>query len=77
MGGRYRIDLGGDLNDEKMNKIIIYPGLRWLPNNHFTCNNQPKAGANNRGELGEEARLSGSMGGGCKSIVLATIEAGV
>jgi hypothetical protein len=50
MGGRYRIDLGGDSNDEKINEIIIYPGLRQLPNDHFTCNNQPKTGVDNGGE---------------------------
>ncbi len=27
MGGRYRINLGGNSNDEKINKINIYPGL--------------------------------------------------
>jgi hypothetical protein len=50
MGGRYHIDLGGDSNDEKIKKIIIYPGLRRLRIDHFTCNNQPKTGADNGGE---------------------------
>jgi hypothetical protein len=63
MGGRYCIDLGGNSNDEKINEINLYPGLRRPPNDHFTCNNQPKTGADNGGEEGEEARLSGSMGG--------------
>jgi hypothetical protein len=35
---------------KKINKIIIYPGLRQPPNDHFTCNNQPKTGADNGGE---------------------------
>jgi hypothetical protein len=50
MGGRYCIDSGGNSKDEKINKIIIYPGLRRPPIDHFTCNNQPKTGADNGGE---------------------------
>jgi hypothetical protein len=50
MGGRYCIDLGRDSNDEKINKIIIHPGLRRPPIDHFTCNNQPKTGTDNGGE---------------------------
>jgi hypothetical protein len=40
MEGPYCIDLGGNLNDEKINEIIIYPGLRRPPNNllHATTN---------------------------------------
>ena len=40
-GGPYRIDLGGDSNDEK-NEIIIHLGLRRPPMDHFTHNNQSK-----------------------------------
>ena len=41
VGACYRIDLGGDLNDEK-NEIIIHLGLQWPPIDQFTHNNQPK-----------------------------------
>jgi hypothetical protein len=76
MGGRYRIDLGGNSNNEKINKIIIYPGLRRPPINHFTCNNQQKTGAIME-ESRERGKTIGERGGECKSIVLVMIEVGV
>jgi hypothetical protein len=45
-----------------MNKL--FGGLRWPPIDDNTHTNQPKTGADNGEEEGEEARPSGSGGGG-------------
>jgi hypothetical protein len=55
-----------------MNKL--FGGLRRPPINDNAHANQPKTGADNGEEKGEEARLSGSKGGGCISIALAVKE---
>jgi hypothetical protein len=54
-----------------MNKL--FGGLREPPINDNAHNNQPKTGANNGEEEGEEARPSGSRGGRI-SIALAVKE---
>ncbi len=41
-GGHSPFDMGGNLNDEKKEKITIHLGLRWPLIDYFTCNNQPK-----------------------------------
>ena len=43
VGARHSIDLGGDSDNEK-SKNIIHLGLRWLPVNYFTHDNQSKTG---------------------------------
>ena len=42
VGARYCIDLGGDLNNNNKNEIMMHIGLRRPPIDHFTHYNQPK-----------------------------------
>jgi hypothetical protein len=76
MGGSYCIDLGGNSNNQKINKIIIYPGLRRPPNNHLHATTNQKQ-ALIMEESRERRQDYRGAWGGCKSIVLAMIEAGV
>jgi hypothetical protein len=46
-------------NDEKTKIIKILRGLRWLPINQYTHNNQPKTGGRDGGDYGGEARRVG------------------
>ena len=62
VGGCYRIDLGGDLNDEK-NENIIHLGLRGTPINHFTHNNQIRVSRGGWKDVAEEAQPRWSVWG--------------
>ena len=65
----YCINLGRDSKNRK--KINIY--LRWLLINYFKHNSQPKTGGAVK-ESRERRRDYQGARGGCKSIVLVTIE---
>ena len=58
---------------QKINIYIIQPGLRWLLIDYFKHNNQSKTGGAVK-ESRERRRDYRGSRGGCKSIVLATIE---
>jgi hypothetical protein len=51
-GGVFFLFWGSKLNDEKITKIKYDEGLRWLPFDIFSRNNQPKTRGRDGGGMG-------------------------